>query len=74
MGMDSVTSLLTPFQALIVDFGKATTIDRARKYTLSPVEIAEYTRLYTHMAPEVIEGITSQSKNSDGWWGVVCYS
>ena len=56
---------LVQFQALIVDFGKACTIDCAYKYSLSAVEIAEYTRFYTHMAPEVIEGVTCQTKNSD---------
>ena len=61
----SRSSPLVQFQALIVDFGKACTIDCAYKYCLSPVEIAEYTRLYTHMAPEVIEGVTCQTKNSD---------
>ena len=50
---------------LVVDFGKACTIDCARKYKLSPIEIAEYTRLYEHMAPEVIEGVTCQSRHSD---------
>lgn len=53
------------FQTLITDFGKATRVENGRKYNLSPVEIAEYARLYSHLPPEVIEGKVNQSRSSD---------
>ncbi len=53
-----------------IDFGKATTVNDGRKYSLSDTEKAEYTQRYPHLAPEVIDGITRQTKWSDiyvGW-------
>ena len=61
----STSSQFAHFRVLIIHFGKATTVELGRTYNLSPVEITEYTRLYSHVAPEVIEGKTSQSRNSD---------
>ena len=36
---------------MIIEFGKATTIDNARFYRLNDLEKAEYTRRYTHIPP-----------------------
>ena len=63
---DSMTEGQESFlQIVLIDFGKATTIDDGRKYNLSDVEKAEYTIRYPQMAPEVIDGITRQTKWSD---------
>ena len=52
-------------QIVLIDFGKATMADDGRKYNLSDVEKAEYTRRYPQMAPEVVDGVTRQTKWSD---------
>ncbi len=66
---DSVTERAsTPdlfVQIVLIDFGKATTVNDGRKYSLSDTEKAEYTRRYPHLALEVIDGITRQTKWSD---------
>lgn len=46
---------------VLIDFGKASTIDQGKKYYLSWVEKTEYTRKYPHLAPELIEGVTKQT-------------
>lgn len=50
---------------MIIDFGKATSIENAKYYWLNDIEKVEYTRCYSHTASEVIEGITKQTKKSD---------
>ena len=58
-------------QLVVIDFGKATTVERGKRYHLSESEKAEYIRRYSHIAPEVVEGLTKQSKMSDMyavWW------
>ena len=50
---------------MMIDFGKATMVDDGKKYHLSDVAKAEYTRRYPQMAPEVIDGVTRQTKWSD---------
>lgn len=52
-------------QLVVIDFGKATTVERGKRYHLSESEKAEYIRRYSHIAPEVVEGLTKQSKMSD---------
>ena len=52
-------------QNVVVDFGKATTVENGKKYQLTPVEKSEYSHRYGHIAPEVIEGITAQTIRSD---------
>lgn len=43
-------------QVIVIDFGKATGVDKGKHYDLLEVEKSEYTRKFPHMAPEVIEG------------------
>jgi len=52
-------------QIVVIDFGKATCIDSGKTYRLNDVEKAEYFKKYPYIAPEVIEGISCQSKMSD---------
>ena len=52
-------------QIILIDFGKATGTNTNRKYHLSDIEKAEYTRKYPHLAPEVIDGLTTLSTRSD---------
>lgn len=52
-------------QIVIVDFGKATLIENGRHLYLTASEKSEYFRRYTHIAPEVIDGISRQSTRSD---------
>lgn len=61
---DSVT-LPTGYQIVLIDFGKATLFKNAKRYDLSVLERQEYLRRYPHLAPEVIEGETKQSTQSD---------
>ena len=46
---------------ILIDFRKATTLSQARFYRLSTHEKREYTIKYSHLAPEVIDGIHTQS-------------
>ena len=52
-------------QIIVIDFGKATCIDSGKTYRLNDVENAEYYKKYPYIAPEVIKGISCQSKMSD---------
>ena len=52
-------------QTVVIDFGKATSIDSGKTYRLNDVEKAEYFKKYPYIAPEVIEGMSCQSKMSD---------
>ena len=61
---NSIT-LPTGYQIVLIDFGKATRFKDAKRYNLSIFERREYFRLYPHLAPEVIEGETKQSIQSD---------
>ena len=49
------------YQIVLVDFGKATYLAEAKGLKLSGHEQIEYTRKYTHLAPEVISGEANQS-------------
>lgn len=59
------TSDEVPVQIVLIDFGKATTIQEGKRYHLSWTEQAEHTRRYPHLAPELIEGITKQTQRTD---------
>ena len=59
------TSRNTDIQIVVVDFGKATAVDDGKKYHLNPIERSEYLTRYPHMAPEIIEGITTQTVMSE---------
>jgi len=52
-------------QILLIDFGKATSVDNGRKYKLNDVEKLQYIKYYPHLASEVVQGFSSQSKLSD---------
>ena len=54
-----------PVQIVLIDFGKATTIQEVKRYHLSWTEQAEHTRNYPHLTPELIEGITKQTQRTD---------
>lgn len=52
-------------QIVLIDFGKATNTDKGKTYKLNEIEKSQYTAKFPHMAPEVIEGFSPQSKMSD---------
>lgn len=53
------------YQIILSDYGKATTLSNSKRYHLSGLEQAEYTKKYTHLAPELINGESKQSLYSD---------
>ena len=53
------------FQIVVIDFGKATSIQSGRTFSLSESEKAEHYSRYTHISPELIEGIACQTTMSD---------
>ena len=61
----ALSSTETCVQILIIDFGKATSIENGKHYRLSEIEKAEYIRCYSHISPEVIEGLLRQTTMSD---------
>ena len=50
---------------IIIDFGKATTIKSPKVYKLDEREIDSYLKTYTHLAPELVKGTSSQSVLTD---------
>lgn len=50
---------------VLIDFGKATGIQESKRYHLNDVEKIDYFRNFPHVAPEVVEGETKQTKCSD---------
>ena len=52
-------------QIVVIDFGKATTLENGKTYHLNSIEKLDYLHRYPHIAPEVIEGITKQTVRSD---------
>ena len=60
-----IDKLPSSIHAILIDFGKATTVDGGRKYTLTESEKLEYTRRFPHIAPEVIHGLSAQTQWSD---------
>ncbi len=57
--------LEVPVQIVLIDFGKATRVDEGKRYHLSWTEQTEHTRRYPHLAPELIEGMTKQTRKTD---------
>ena len=53
------------YQVILIDFGKATSIQDSKRYHLNVIEQTEYCRNFPHIAPEVVEGETKQTKSSD---------
>ena len=53
------------FQIVVIDFGKATSVQSGRTFSLSEREKAEHYSRYTHISPEGIEGIACQTTMSD---------
>lgn len=51
--------------AVLIDFGRATTITQGKLYRLTLSEREEYQKKFIHIAPEVISGEYSQSTFSD---------
>ena len=71
---DSITNLPGPstsaenmcdVQVVVIDFGKATTVDSGKTLHLNPIEKSEYIRRFPHIAPELLEGVTAQTTMSD---------
>ena len=50
---------------VLIDFGKATYITDFKRLKLNGIEMAEYTKKYPHIAPEIIEGERPYSCSSD---------
>lgn len=50
---------------VLIDFGKATEVLKAKFYSLGEAEKQEYVINYPHLAPEVIDGRKKQSVYSD---------
>ena len=53
------------YQIIVIDFGKSTGVDQGRHYQLSAREKVEYTRQFPQLEPEVIDGVTGQTKWSN---------
>ena len=51
-------------QIVVIDFGKATTVENGKTYHLNSIEKLDYLHCYPHIAPEVIEGINKQGVTS----------
>ena len=69
---DSVTERQLPVgeavsgvQILLIDFGKATGIHNGKALRLNDAEKLQYMKYYPHVAPEVIQGSSRQSKLTD---------
>ena len=61
----STSAYSSRVQIVLIDFGKATSTDKGKTYKLNNIEKFQYTTKFPHMAPEVIEGLSPQSKMSD---------
>ena len=53
------------FNAVIIDFGKSTTIDGIKKKNLSKADQRVSQQRYPHIAPEIVSGTGSQTAASD---------
>ena len=49
----------------MIDFGKATSTDKGKTCKLIDIDKSQYTTNFSHMSPEVIKGLSAQSKMSD---------
>ena len=54
-----------PVWPIIIDFGKARPMTCPKKYKLSDAEKEYYLKNYTHLAPELVKGLQSQSVQTD---------
>ena len=61
----STTIHSSALSLVLIDFGEATSVEKGKKYCLTWVERAEYTRKYPHIAPEIIDGMGKQTQKSD---------
>lgn len=61
----SISTSSANVQIVLIDFGKATSVDKGKTYKLTDIEKSQYTTKFPHMAPEVINGFSPQSKMSD---------
>ena len=52
-------------KAIIIDFGKACSVDGGKKYHLSDTEKEVYKLEHSHIAPDLRDGIVKQSPSSD---------
>ena len=52
-------------KAVIIDFGKACDITKGKRYKLSEDEKQQYKSVHTHIAPDLRDGICTQSASSD---------
>ena len=50
---------------VLIDFGKACFIKDAHTYHLTKQQMKRYEKLYPHVAPEVRQGVATQSCESD---------
>lgn len=57
--------LLYSYQIVLIDFGKACTLENGKKYNLTKDEKVLYYTFCSHLAPELAEGISKQATFSD---------
>ena len=50
---------------MVIDFGKATSIDGGKIYKLNELEKSQYMKYYPHIAPKVVERLNPQSWMTD---------
>lgn len=60
-----ITGSVASHHIVLIDFGKATYIRDAKRYSLSEFERREHIRKFPHIAPEIIKGETKQSVQGD---------
>lgn len=53
------------FRPVLIDFGKACTLDNAKFYHLNDKEKEKYRKCHCHIAPELVRGTHAQSLFSD---------
>ena len=61
----SSSILLSTVKAIIIDFGKACDITKGKRYKLSEDEKHQYKSVHTHIAPDLRDGVCTQSVSSD---------
>ncbi len=61
------TSVSMQVRPYIIDFGKACSVGCGKTYKLSLEEVAVYKQDHTHIAPDLRDGHTAQSKSTDAY-------
>lgn len=61
----TVDEAVCGIQIMLIDFGKATGIHNGKIFRLTDAEKFQYIKYYPHIAPEVIQGSSRQSKLTD---------